>query len=183
VDRHHRIIPNTHTLFPSSRSHKPLPSFHRSMQFVCFLTLWWNGGARGQKAHHQHSAAPLTAFQKEFVRYSSSGSRSIARGWEGMILPGRENWCYCVDQGCVGQSKWGWKMRKMKFVIGCILRWNDTRWHGMMYKMQDVMQAIHPEVSLINTPLHSLNLRYPCIPVYLCWPVHPHHPWISVHLP
>jgi len=38
VDRYHRIIRNTHSFFPSSWSHAPLPSFHRSTQFVWFLT-------------------------------------------------------------------------------------------------------------------------------------------------
>jgi len=38
VDRHHRIIRNTHSFFPSSWSDAPLPSFDRSMQCVRFLT-------------------------------------------------------------------------------------------------------------------------------------------------
>jgi len=38
VDRHHRIIRNRHSFFPSSWSHTPLPSFHRSTQFVWLLT-------------------------------------------------------------------------------------------------------------------------------------------------
>jgi len=37
VDRHHRIIRNTHFFFPSSWSHAPLPSFHGSTQFVWFI--------------------------------------------------------------------------------------------------------------------------------------------------
>jgi len=38
VDRHHPIIRNTHSIFPSSRSHALLPSFHRSTQCLRFLT-------------------------------------------------------------------------------------------------------------------------------------------------
>jgi len=37
VDRHHHIIRNTHSIFPSSWSHALLPSFHRSTQFVWFI--------------------------------------------------------------------------------------------------------------------------------------------------
>ena len=37
VDRHHRIIRNTHSFIPRSRSHTPLPSFHRSTHFVWFI--------------------------------------------------------------------------------------------------------------------------------------------------
>jgi hypothetical protein len=38
VDRHHRMIRNTHSFFPSTCSHAPLPSFHKSTQFVWLLT-------------------------------------------------------------------------------------------------------------------------------------------------
>jgi len=38
VDRHHLIIRNTHSIFLTSWSHALLPSFHRSTQFVWFLT-------------------------------------------------------------------------------------------------------------------------------------------------
>jgi len=37
-DRHHHLIRNTHSIFHSSWSHALLPSFHRSTQFVWFLT-------------------------------------------------------------------------------------------------------------------------------------------------
>jgi len=37
VHRHHCIIQNTHSIFPSPCSHAPLPSFHRSTQFVWLL--------------------------------------------------------------------------------------------------------------------------------------------------
>ena len=37
VDRHHLIIQNTHSIFPSSWSHALLPSIHRSTQFVWFI--------------------------------------------------------------------------------------------------------------------------------------------------
>ena len=37
VDRHHRIIRNTHSFFPRSSSHAPLLSFHRSTKFVWFI--------------------------------------------------------------------------------------------------------------------------------------------------
>jgi hypothetical protein len=128
------------------------------------MTLWWNGGARRQRAHHQHSAAPLTAFQREFVRKSGSGSRSVGRGWEDMILPGRE------DPRNVGQSEWDQKMRKMECIIRCMIRWYE-------------MRSIYPGVSRIYTPRRSAHLRYPCISVRLRRPVHLHHPCISVHPP
>jgi len=38
VDRHHLIVRNTHSILPSPWSHTVLLSFHRSMQFVWFLT-------------------------------------------------------------------------------------------------------------------------------------------------
>jgi len=37
VDRHHLIIRNTHSIFPSSWSHALLPSFQRPTHFVWFL--------------------------------------------------------------------------------------------------------------------------------------------------
>jgi hypothetical protein len=37
VDRHHLIIQNTSSIFPSSWSHAILPSFHRSKQYVWFI--------------------------------------------------------------------------------------------------------------------------------------------------
>jgi len=37
VDRHHLIIRNRHSIFPSSWSHALLPSFDRSTQFVWFI--------------------------------------------------------------------------------------------------------------------------------------------------
>jgi len=37
VDRPHRIIRNTHSMFPSSCSYALLLSFHRSAQFVLFI--------------------------------------------------------------------------------------------------------------------------------------------------
>ena len=91
--------------------------FHHSVlsfpsQNPCFDSiLGWNGGARRQRAHHQHSATPLTAFQKEFVRKSSSGSGSVGRGWEDMILPGRE------DSQNLGKSEWDQKLGKIECVF------------------------------------------------------------------
>jgi len=41
VCRHHCIIWNTHSMFPSSLSHTLLPNIQRSMQFVWFLTYSW----------------------------------------------------------------------------------------------------------------------------------------------
>ena len=38
VDRHHLIIPNTHSIFPRPWCRELWPSFHRSTQFVWFLT-------------------------------------------------------------------------------------------------------------------------------------------------
>jgi len=69
----------------------------QALNWIRATAVWWNGGARRQRAHHQHSAAPLTALQKEFVRKSGSGSRSVGRGWEGMILPGCEDPRNCAD--------------------------------------------------------------------------------------
>jgi len=37
VDRHHPILKITHSIFPNTRSHALLPSFHRSKQFVQFI--------------------------------------------------------------------------------------------------------------------------------------------------
>ena len=34
VDRHHRIVRNTHCIFPSSWTYAPSPSFRKSTQFV-----------------------------------------------------------------------------------------------------------------------------------------------------
>jgi hypothetical protein len=91
---------------------------------------WWIGGARGQRAHRHHTAAPLVAFEKEFVRQSGSSSRSVGRGWNGMIVPGRE------DPRSVGQSEWAQKMGQMYCVIRWIMRWNDMGWYEMRYKMR-----------------------------------------------
>jgi len=66
-------------------------------------TVWWNGGVRRRRAHHQHSAAPLAEFQKEFVRKSGSGSTSVGRGWEDMILSGLVDPCNWVDPRYLGQ--------------------------------------------------------------------------------
>jgi len=41
VHRHHHIIWNTQSVFPSSWSHALLPSFHRSRQFVSFLRYFY----------------------------------------------------------------------------------------------------------------------------------------------
>jgi len=62
-----------------------------------FATLWRNGEARGLRAHTRHSAEPLAASKREFVRKSSSGSKRVGRGWEGMILPSCKDPSNCAD--------------------------------------------------------------------------------------
>jgi len=96
-----------------------------------WLAVWWNGGARRQRAHHQHAAAPLLALQKDVVRNSGSGSRSIGRGGEDMILPSSEYPCNRR------RSAWDQKLATIVCVTRCIMRWDDmmkcdaswdTRW-------------------------------------------------------
>jgi len=54
---------------------------------------------RSRKAESPPSTLRRTSgnIQMEFVRKSGSGSRSIGRGSEDMILPGREDPHNCVD--------------------------------------------------------------------------------------
>jgi hypothetical protein len=56
-----------------------------------FVMVLCSGRARRQRAHHQHTTAPLPVFQKELVRKTDSDSRSERSGWDGMILPGCED--------------------------------------------------------------------------------------------
>jgi len=85
--------------------------------------LWWNGGARRQRAYHQHSAAPLADFQMEFMRKTGSRSRGIGRMWADMILTGREDPHNCMDQQTLGKSEWDQKMGKLESVIRCMIKW------------------------------------------------------------
>ena len=106
--------------------------------------VWWNGKARRQRADHEHSASPLAAFQKEFMRKNSSSSRIVSRGWEDMIVPGREN------PRKVGQSEWDEKIGMIDCVFHCMIGWND------IYLPRGLLN--------IYSSLHSLSLS----PLHLC---------------
>ena len=116
--------------------------------------MWWNNGARRQRAHHEHSAAPLAAFKKEFLRKSCSSSRSIGRGWENMMLPSREDPGNCVVPRHPRKSEWDQKLGKLNCVIHSIIRW---------YKMW----SIYPGVSSIYTPHCIGDIQYPSISICL----------------
>jgi hypothetical protein len=62
------------------------------------------GEDRGLRAHHQHSAAPLAESNKELVTKCRSCSSSVRRGWEGIILPGKEDPHSLVDPHEVSES-------------------------------------------------------------------------------
>jgi len=98
--------------------------------------LWWNGGARGQRVHHQHSATPLAEFRKEFVKKSGSGLTRVGRGWVDMILPSCEDSCNSVDPRNFGKNEWDQKRGQIECVIRCMIRWSE-------------MRSIYPEVSQI----------------------------------
>jgi len=116
------------------------------------LHLWYNGETKWQRVHIWHSTTPLAAFEPGFVRKSDSGSRSIERGWDDMIVLGHEEPHNCVHLHNVRQSEWDQMMRKTGCVFHCMTGWYN-------------MRSIYPKVSRIHT-LHRLgHLHYPCISV------------------
>jgi len=73
------------------------------------LALWWNDGARWQRAHHQHSTAPLGASEGNLWDRSSSGLRSLGRECEDMIgYPAMGNHTNCVDLWKLGKRTDPW---------------------------------------------------------------------------
>jgi len=150
-------------IFPSGS----LPPFRTQLsepRLTFKLGLWWDGGARRQTVHHKHSAAPLMAFKTEIVRISGSASRSIGKGWDHMILPGRE------DPRNLGLSKWDLKMGK----IECEIRWM-IRW----YMVQDEMLSTSgsPEYILAIAPFISITPGSPSAPITLFISVIPVSPY------
>jgi len=62
--------------------------------------------------------------QKDSVRNSSSGSRRVGRGWEGLIVSAHEDARDWIDLQNRGLSEWGQKLWKIACVIHCtMIRW------------------------------------------------------------
>jgi len=165
------IVSTIHLLLLSRLTHiskcgsfPPFRTQHFKPKSPFGLHLWWNGAAGGQRAHHQHSASPLVAYQKKFVRRSGSGLWRAGRGWEDVILPG------CEDPWNFGTSEWDQKMGKIECVICCMIRWSE-------------MRSIYPGVFQIYTPCGTAHICFHSISGHSCRPAHFHYPGISAHLP
>jgi hypothetical protein len=81
--------------------------------------------------------------QTDFVRKSSSGSRSGLRGWEDMILPSHEDPCDCVYPQRLRHSVGDQTLRNLECVS----------------LLDDEMMSIYPGVSQIYTPHSSAHLH------------------------
>lgn len=93
--------------------------------------------------------------QRELVRNCSSGSRSIERGWENVILPSREEPCKWVHLWNLEKSKWEQHLGKQQCIFRCMIIRSDK------------MMWTYPGVSQIKTPRDSFHLFHPCISVHL----------------
>jgi len=99
-------------------------------EFVYGLHWWWNDAARTQRAHCQHAAKPLVAFQMEFMKISRSGSRSIGSGLDHFLLSSSE------DPRNIGQTESDPKIGKIDCGLCCMRGWYEMRWDVMNYNMR-----------------------------------------------
>ena len=96
-------------------------------------------------------------FQKKCVRKSSSGSRSIGKGWEARILSS------CENPRSVRKSEWDEKMRKIYCFISCIMGWDDMRYetsYRMRYKLfimgsPEYILPVTPSISATPVSLYT----------------------------
>jgi len=125
---------------------------------VLGFNLWWNSRARRQRAHHLHSAAPLTTSE------GNSWERAVLA--QGALEEGEKIWCYLAQKNHAIAWIYEFREAQVRSKNG-----NDTVCNLLYDKMvEDEMICYLPQ-GLPN--IYSLSLRPSAFPMYLCPPPSP----------
>lgn len=149
-------------------------------------TVWWNGGVRSPRAHHQHSATPSLVKQWSKTAEGPSStphwtSCSIQRNWweksvfaQGVYEAGESMWY--IPAVRILAIVWIYKTseRASETKAG-----KDRVWNSLYDRMMLSLLTVGSPEYILHWSVHP---RYQCISVPLHRPVPLCHPCISLHL-
>jgi len=106
---------------------------------------------------------PLTIWT-EYLKKSCAGSRSVAIGWDDMVLPGVDDPHSCVDPQHIRDSEWDQKLGKIECVFSMYdkMRW---KWDDI-YVLRGLPNTLPVTLSTSTTPV-SLYTRWCSFKMYL----------------